>query len=284
MTTQAARVMEHRLPESVLRVAERPMQPRCARLVRSCYGYEEWSPRPLARSEFANASVVMILEFGPPLRVSNGEHASSHAGGFLAGLHDGPTRTEHRGYQAGVQLNLAPLAARLLLGVPLAEIAHRIVAATDVFPRAQRALVGRLGELDSWEARLDAVEALIATAAESEPPAGFRELAFAIEQIERNAGRIQIRALARELGWSERRLQRTFAEQIGVSPKLFARLVRFDALVARVRRESHESWATATHALGYFDQSHLVRDVRQFTGVTPSAAKSQMLPLNEAAA
>ena len=273
------RIREHQLADSVLRVAERETHPRCARFSRGLYGYEERSPGALARSEFANANVVMILEIGPPLRVSNSERAARHAGGFVAGIHDGPTRTEHEGYQAGVQLNLPPLAARLLFDAPLSEIAHRSVSATDVLPRSKREVVSRLGELSTWEARLDAVEGLLATASEAHKPAGFAELAWAIDRIEQTAGGVRVRALARELGWSERRLQRSFAEHIGVAPKLYARLVRFEALMARVRRSGDASWAGAALALGYFDQSHLVRDVQQFAGVTPSAAESHLLPL-----
>lgn len=63
------RIVEHSLPDSVLPVAERAAHPRCAGFVHSCYGYEERSLAPLARSELANASVVMSLELGPPLRV-----------------------------------------------------------------------------------------------------------------------------------------------------------------------------------------------------------------------
>ena len=176
MTQRPVRIVEHRLPESVLRLAERALPAQLARLTSGCYGYEERSPAPLARNEFANANVVMILELGPPLRVSNGAVSASHRGGFVAGIHDGPTRTEHGGQQAGVQLNLPPLAARLVLGIPLAEIAHQVVAAADALPRGERELVLRLPDLRSWEARLDAVEQLLASALGRKLPAGFQEL------------------------------------------------------------------------------------------------------------
>jgi AraC-like DNA-binding protein len=274
----SARIVEHALAGSTLRVAERPLTPRCAAYARSRYGYEEHAAGEVARSEFANASVVVILEIAEPLRVGELGRDAQYAGGFVAGIHDGPTRTAHDGHQAGVQLDLSPLAARLVLGVPLAELAHRVVAAADALPRAYRALPARLAELDSWDARLDAVDELLASAAGAKLPAGFRELAWAVAQIEQRAGGVRVAALARELGWSERRLERAFAEQIGVSPKVFARLARFDALMASVRRGAHTTWAETAHAFGFADQSHLVRDVRQFSGVPPSTASLHLLP------
>jgi AraC-like DNA-binding protein len=272
---RSVRVAEHRLAGSVLRTASRPLDPRCARFTDGCYGYEEHSPGPLARSEFATASLVMIFEIGAPLRVSNGVRDVRHAGGFVAGLHDGPTRTEHGGHQAGVQLNLSALAARELLGIPLAELAHDVVALADALPRAHCELPRRLGELATWEARLDAIESLLLR-----PPAPprFAELAWAVGQIERSRGAVRMSALARELGWSERRLQRSFAQEIGLAPKRFARLVRFEALTARVRGGAHVRWAEDAQALGYYDEAHLAREVREFTGLAPSAAAAQIAP------
>jgi AraC-like DNA-binding protein len=246
--------------------------------VQSRYGYEERAPGEVARSEFANASVVVILETAAPIRVGEPGREARHAGGFVAGIHDGPTRTAHDGHQAGVQLNLSAPAARLVLGMPLRELAHRVVAAVDVLPRPQRGLPSQLGELASWDERLDAVDALLARATEAKRPAGFCELAFAVASIERTRGAVRIAALARELGGSERRLERCFGEEIGVSPKTFARLARFEALMASVRRGAYASWAEAAHALGYADQSHLVRDVRQFAGAPPSVAVEHLLP------
>lgn len=287
---QHACITVQQLPDSMLHVAERPAHAACAGLMRGnngyCYGYEEWSSAPVARIESASANVVLILEIGAPLLVANrgGRHSAGptrHQGGFVAGLHDGPTHTTHAGHQAGIQINLPPLAAGQVFGMPLSEIAHQVVAAADLLPHAHRARLLALAELPTWDARLDAVDAMLLGAtqrlsAQRTVPRGFRELAWAIARIEQCAGQLRIDALARELGWSERRLQRAFATQVGVSAKLFARLVRFNALMDRARSRPDESWAGAAYALGFADQSHLVRDVRQFTGMTPSAAEGRL--------
>ena len=270
------RITTHQLGESTLQVAERPLPTCIAHLARGCYGYEEWANGPVERSEFANANIVVILETGQPLQVSNGQRKFSHRGGFVAGLHDGPTRTSHAGHQAGIQLNLPPLVARQLLGLPLGEIAHQVIAAMDLLPVAQRARVQRLAELQSWDDRLDVVESLLKDTLEQPLPRGYRELAWAIARIESSAGNVSIRAMAQALGWSERRLQRTFTEHVGVAPKVFARLVRFDALMTRVHTHPEERWVDQALELGFSDQSHLVREVRQFSSVTPSLAGQRL--------
>jgi AraC-like DNA-binding protein len=284
MSERSVRIAEHRLAESVLRIAQRPLAAQLTRWVGSCCGYEELAPAPVVRGEFASTSVVVIFELGAPIEVGEGAKAARRAGGFVAGIHDRPTRTAFTGRQLGVELLLTPLAARVVLGVPLGELAHCVVAARDLLPRAQRDLPARLAELSSWDERLGAVEAFVAYAARAAQPAGFGELAFALAQIARRAGAVRIAALARELGWSERRLERAFAEHVGVAPKLFARIARFEALMASVRSGTHRNWADAALAFGYSDQSHLVRDVRQFSGAPPSATDAQLLSVGRSAA
>ncbi len=266
----------HQLADSTLHVAERPLPACIARMVRGCYGYEEWSDGPIARSEYASANVVVILETGEPLRVSNGGQAVFYQGGFVAGIHDGPSRTLHDGHQAGIQLNLPPMVACQLFGLPLGEIAHQVVAAVDLVPVAHRAAVQRLVELQSWDQRLDVVESLLKSAIERPRPQGYQEMCWAVTRIERSSGTVPIRILAQELGWSERRLQRAFTTQVGVSPKVFARIVRFDALMTRVQTHPEARWVDRAIELGFSDQSHLVRDVRQFSGVTPSLAGQRL--------
>lgn len=270
------RITTHQLGESTLQVAERPLPSCIAHLARGCYGYEEWANGPVVRSEFANANIVVILETGQPLRVSNGQQTVSHHGGFVAGLHDGPTRTSHAGHQAGIQLNLPPLVARQVLGLPLKEIAHEVIAVLDLIPHPHQGRLQRLAELQSWDDRLDVVESLLKDTLGQPLPRGYRELAWAIARIERSAGNVSIRALAKALGWSERRLQRTFTEHVGVAPKVFARLVRFDALMTRVHTHPEERWVDQALELGFSDQSHLVREVRQLSGVTPSLAGQRL--------
>lgn len=277
------RFVQRRLPESVLTLAERAPDPRSAGWVDGCYGYEERASGPVVRSEFANTNIVVILEIGDPIEVGEAGEGARNPGGFVAGIQGGPTRTAHSGEQSGVELLLSPLAARRILGVPLSEIAGRVFAASDVLPGAARALPRRLAELESWDARLDAVDDFVASALQGEPPARTRELAWAIAQIEQRAGGVRIASLARELGWSERRLERTFAEHVGVSPKLFARIARFEALMRGARCGARRSWAEAALALGYADQSHLARDVKQFSGVPPWAAVARQLPLEPSA-
>jgi AraC-like DNA-binding protein len=72
-----------------------------------------------------------------------------------------------------------------------------------------------------------------------------------------------------DLGISPRHLERRFKALVGIGPKLFSRIQRFQRVFQEI--ESGGNWVEAALACGYYDQAHLVRDMRQFSGETPSA-------------
>ena len=87
--------------------------------------------------------------------------------------------------------------------------------------------------------------------------------------------RFSVRDVARELGLSQRRFIQIFNSFVGLTPKVFCRIVRFQQ--ARVLAEKREAphWAELAVTCGYFDQSHLIKDFREFSGSTPKIYSTQ---------
>jgi AraC-like DNA-binding protein len=82
--------------------------------------------------------------------------------------------------------------------------------------------------------------------------------------------------LPAELGWSRKQLAARFRDEVGLTPKTAARVLRFQALLAGLRSGGTREWVDLALECGYFDQSHLVRDVRRFTGLTPTELVGQV--------
>jgi methylphosphotriester-DNA--protein-cysteine methyltransferase len=72
------------------------------------------------------------------------------------------------------------------------------------------------------------------------------------------------------IGFSQRRFIELFRDQIGLTPKAFCRVRRFQRILQAVHRRSEVDWAQVALDGGYYDQSHLIHDFRGFSGLTPA--------------
>ncbi len=96
------------------------------------------------------------------------------------------------------------------------------------------------------------------------------EVQAAVQAIEESHGMIALDQLAATVGCSLRHLQRQFARQVGIAPKLLARIRRFQRVFS-AWRDDPRSLSRVAAECGYFDQPHLIRDFRDFAGQAPAA-------------
>jgi AraC-like DNA-binding protein len=268
--------------ETRWQIASRPTPAVLRRSVRQLAGYTEQTNGGLSRFEVPRPWVVVILELGPPIRVhdpNDQARAIQHSGGFVAGLDDRVTLTTHDGYQAGIELNLCPVAARRLFATPMSAVSGRVIALDDLLSRDDRGLTARLAELPDWDARLDLIEAMLGERLTATPAPQARIVSWACRRIRHEPGLDQ-KSLAKELGYSQKHVITLFKEHVGVTPKQFARMVRFDRLVQYLRAGGRAPWAELAPRFGWFDQAHLAGDLRRFLGASPSQAR-ELLGLPE---
>lgn len=240
-------------------------------------GYLEQSAGPNRRRELPVPFVPLIVEFAPPIRVydyGQERRFATHRGGFVAGLGDRFTLCAHDGYQHGLQVNLTPIGARLVFGIPMHELSGRAHALADLLPARHRGLGARLRELADWDGRFDLLEAVLRDCVER-TRADTRVASWALRRIEETGGAVGIGAVCRQTGYSRRHVIALFREHVGMPPKLMARIVRFDRLVRHVGAGGSGTWAELALEFGYSDQAHLSREVKELGGITPR----QMRPL-----
>lgn len=102
---------------------------------------------------------------------------------------------------------------------------------------------------------------------------------FAIRRIVESKGNIQLRSLQKELQLSERGLQRRFDQHVGISPKLFSRVCRFQASLTQLRKSSFDNLSDIAFDNGYADQSHFIRSFKEFAGFSPLQIQRRKLTL-----
>jgi AraC-like DNA-binding protein len=118
-------------------------------------------------------------------------------------------------------------------------------------------------------ARVNAIQKLLTGRAKKNMD-GDPFVRHCVSRIEAARGSLRIGDLERTTGLSARQLERKFARQVGISPKAFARVVRFKGVLAAASAGTPD-WAVLAAELGFADQAHLVREFKAFSGQTPSA-------------
>jgi AraC-like DNA-binding protein len=91
-----------------------------------------------------------------------------------------------------------------------------------------------------------------------------------MEWLRRGTSAPRVATLARQLGVTDRHLRRVMVDETGIAPRHFARIQRFHALLRASDLAPHPSWAALAAHHGYADQSHLIREVQDLAGVTPT--------------
>jgi AraC-like DNA-binding protein len=94
---------------------------------------------------------------------------------------------------------------------------------------------------------------------------------YALGEFKRVPHVHSVREVAKEAGLSRRRFAQLFREQVGLTPKLYCRLHRFQAAVRQISAGAPVDWSDVALAGGYFDQAHLANEFREFSGISPGA-------------
>jgi AraC-like DNA-binding protein len=242
--------------------------PRLRRALHGYTGYEEHGP-PVARLEEPPGRIELIVGLGPEIEVVDRRGRSERHDSFVVGLAEEHSYTRHDGHQLGIQIGIEPPAARMLLCVPLAEIAHRVVGLEDLFGRDAPELVERLNLTSSWTERFRALDAAFTRRLSGSTPPP-REVSWAWHRLATSGGAVTVAELADETGWSRRHLSERFRQELGIPPKTAARVLRFHGVARHLRKNATGRLGELAVAAGYFDQAHLNRDFRAFAGCTPT--------------
>ncbi len=176
------------------------------------------------------------------------------------------------GHLSGLGVKLRPGAFHALFGIPASELTNQVIGLDEVLGRAAIELIEQLAEEASPADRVRCLERTVLSCMRSDCRRDdliAQRLVMTMQQLPI----MPIAQLADKLGYSARQLQRKLNDIIGLSPRLYQRLCRFEKALEFMRGSSGSekiSWATIALNSGYSDQSHFIRDFHEFAGCTPS--------------
>jgi AraC-like DNA-binding protein len=164
-----------------------------------------------------------------------------------------------------------------LFSLPMRELTDRNYEAHAVLGAPISRLEQRLGNSGAFEERASIADEFLLRLSLNRR--GLPGISAAANRMVWGGHSARVEALAEKTGLGLRQFERRFADQVGMSPKLFSRVARFEAALDAKARSCTKSWAEVAQDCGYFDQMHMIREFEEFTGYSPTRALVQMQSL-----
>jgi len=167
-----------------------------------------------------------------------------------------------------------PGRAAPVLGAPLSEFTDTHVDLESVWGRKAAELRERLWTAATPTRRFAVLEEVLRERMHWARP-WHGAISVALNAFEQADATVHVRNLAQWVGLSQRRFIQLFRTEVGLTPKLYGRVRRFQRARELAQRTTDPDWAAVAVTCGYFDQSHLIRDFREFCGLSPVAYLNQ---------
>ncbi len=224
----------------------------------------------------ARSTIVLDFTFGDPCEAWFGNqswHEPAHAVALIGAQTYRRVDLEMRGHMEEFVIVFQPGGLPALFRLPPEELTNRHFDGRAVFGHSIEELRCQLGEAQSFAERVRVADKYLLTRTARSLQGSVIAAARALHH---HRGCLRISQLAEKAGLSLRQFERRFISEIGMSPKLYARVARFEAALEARKRGPGLRWVDIAHNLGYHDQMHMVHDFRQLSGSTPSDIAPRM--------
>jgi AraC-like DNA-binding protein len=252
-----------------------PPSPRLAHLVKHYLVLEVAMAAGMTHRIFSDGNTGIVFNFGDTLMQEYAGTAVSLPNSFLYGQLGHFRHVTSTGNMRLIIAVLHPFSASAALHVPASTLTDKLLDLEDFFPnQTNRVLESILSAQDPFK-RILAVEDFLTSKLK---PLTNNFAIEAVGLIHEYRGNVNVEQIAGYFNVTERTLQRTFQEQIGLSPKRYAGIVRMQRFLKMLRTNTPvPSVAALAFECGYYDQAHLIREMKNLSGITPGQYLSQPL-------
>ncbi|WP_405236022.1 helix-turn-helix domain-containing protein [Lentisalinibacter orientalis] len=240
--------------------------------VETLFHYRGWQPDHSIERVVPSGHVFLIFELDGIERHTYDNDTlkptASFRGGWVSGMLRHYISISAHPDSEMLVIQFRPAGARPFLHVSLDAFSERVVPGDEVFDGELPALRDRLAAAESREAKFTVAEAWLHERYRQDlaAPAAIHDV---VERLAAEPGERYADAIADYPG-SRKHLISEFRRYLGVTPKYYQRILRFNDVLRVIRAEGPVAWSAVAHHCGYADQSHFIRDFRHFSGFNPT--------------
>jgi AraC-like DNA-binding protein len=206
----------------------------------------------------------LILNWCQPCEYFDGQEWVRQSQCFFAGQIERPLLLRSNGRTKMLGVRFRANGAAALFKVSMGELSGRFTPVDELSSVLSRRSSRVWEAVDPFAAMNEA----LLSAWDGPQSLRDRTVEIALAKISAARGLVRIHRLARDLNLSTRQLERRFSDVVGLSPRVFSRILRFNQ-VFRYLEKPGLGWARTAADCGYYDQAHLIRDCNALAGTTP---------------
>jgi len=248
-------------------------KPPLSNFVDSLWLYEGHEPEHKAERILPTGTLELAINLRQnELRFYDAEHPQncSHLSGAVVSGASGRSFAPEPPEEAFIiGVHFKPGGAFPFLGLPADDLADTHIDLETLWGPSACRLRERLCQARTYAERFQSLqEALLSRLCHGVEQ--HYAVSAALEMFAKNQAGPRVKDAAKYLGLSQRRFIQVFKAEVGLTPKLFSRIQRFQQTRALIQQNPSINWADLAVDLGYFDQSHLIREFLEFSGLSPT--------------
>lgn len=246
--------------------------------VESFWLYENDAPLHARERRLPGGSVELVINLREEVVNIYDRQDTKTLRSFYAGVLSGPYSTffiiDTSCLASIIGVAFKPGGAAPFLPLPATELYNSHVSLETLWGSAARELRDRLLAVDAPQVRFSILEEWLL--ARARRPLLWRpELAFALAELRTSSQMQSVSDIIEQTGLSSRRFIQIFKEAVGLTPKQFSRVRRFQEVLHLVEKGKPISWTNIALNCGYYDQAHFIHDFQDFCGLTPCTYLAQ---------
>jgi AraC-like DNA-binding protein len=221
---------------------------------------------------FSDGNTGMVLTFaGNLISGIQDDGASNYPNSFLYGQICEFKDLYLTGKTLIIIVVFQPYGFNHLSGIPASEVREKIIATADIFGGSGVMLHNKLSENLTIGAIQQQLDSFFLEQAPKKPVALKPVIQTSLNYMLSEKGAVSIHQLVKQTGYTERHIERTFNEYIGINPKKFGNTLKLHQFLRLLKYTSRlNNFTSLCYEAGYADQSHLIKEFRKYTGITPT--------------
>ena len=243
-----------------------------------CYSFREFDTKGLALIRPWQASHEIAMPFffkAKPVQLINPQTGQILNGGSYGGITGISTQYNgeitFNGCYAFFEISFKPNGFHKIFRLPASEITNQIMNTEDVFDARAKCFYEQLGSAVDLTQMASLADSFLLSYLKKQKGVESKDtITHTSNLILQHAGLLNVEQLAYHANMSKRSFESHFLQQVGISPKLFCCITRFNHALALKLKNPQKDWTSIAYECGYFDQMHLVKDFKKFAGNSPS--------------